>query len=63
MSTAIEEILDSFNHLSDAEKRTVTSEIIRRTLVLNLPPLTDDELIANAEAVFLELDQREAGND
>ena len=63
MSMATEEMLNSFNHLSEAEKREVASEIIRRTSTMNFPPLTDDELILNAEALFLELDQREASND
>ncbi|MEN3331781.1 MAG: hypothetical protein V7641_1146 [Blastocatellia bacterium] len=63
MSATVEELLDSFDHLSEAEKRELASEIIRRTIELDLPPLTDDELVLNAEALFLELDQREFAND
>ena len=63
MSTIVDEMLDSFDHLSEAEKREVSSEIIRRTRELNFPPLTDEELILNAEALFLELDQRESANE
>jgi len=63
MSTTVEEILDSFDHLSETEKRELASEIIRRTVELDLPSLKDEELVLNAEALFLELDQRESAND
>lgn len=62
MSTTTREILESFDHLAEDEKREVASEILRRTIELELPPLTDDELVLNAEALFLELDQRELTN-
>jgi len=63
MSTTTSEILESFDHLPEDEKREVASEILRRTIKLELPPLTDDELVLNAEALFLELDQRELANE
>ena len=63
MSATVEEILDSFDHLSESDKRELASEIIRRTIGFDLPPLTDEELVLNAEALFLELDQRESAND
>ena len=44
-------ILYSFESLPEAERREVAAEIIRRTIKLDLPPLTDEEL-------FLELDER-----
>jgi hypothetical protein len=62
MSTAVEELLHSFDDLSEADKLSVASEIIRRTARFDLPALTDDELVLNAEAVFLDLDRRESGN-
>jgi hypothetical protein len=63
MSTTVEEILDSFDHLSEAEKRELASEIIRRTVEFDLPTLTDEEFIMNAEVLFLELDKRESANE
>ena len=63
MSTTTSEILEPFDHLAEDEKREVASEIIRRTRELELPPLTDDELALNAEALFLELDKRELTNE
>ena len=63
MSSTVEEILDSFDHLSETEKRELASEIIRRTIDMSFPSLTDEQLVLNAEALFLELDQRESAND
>ena len=62
MSRSIKEILDSFDQLPEIEKRELASEIIRRTVKLDLPSLTDEELIYNAEELFLELDKRESNN-
>ena len=53
-------IIRSFDRLSDADKKQVASEIFRRTLKLDFLPLTDDELVLNAEELFLELDERES---
>jgi hypothetical protein len=60
MSTATQHLLDAFDLLSAAEKQTVICEILRRVQDLELPPLSDEEVVANAEALFLELDRREA---
>jgi hypothetical protein len=60
MSTTVENILDSIERLSDPEKRELLSEIMRRTVSLDVPPLTDEELVLIAEESFLELDKREA---
>jgi hypothetical protein len=60
MSTDIENILDSIERLSDLEKRELLSEIMRRTVSLDVPPLTDEELVLIAEESFLELDKRES---
>ena len=64
MSTAsVQRLLDSFEGLLDTEKREVAAEIMRRTIELDLPILTDEELVLSAEGLFLELDQRESGNE
>ena len=60
MSTATQYLLDAFDLLSVAEKQIVIFEILRRVQDLDLPPLSDEDLVANAEALFLELDRREA---
>ncbi|MBW4690191.1 MAG: hypothetical protein KME27_00320 [Lyngbya sp. HA4199-MV5] len=53
-------LLDSFEQLSDAEKQQVAIEILRRTLSLDIPELSADELTLSAEAIFLSLDEEEA---
>ena len=60
MSVSSQELLESFDRLPEAEKREVASGIIRRSVAFDLPPLTDEELVINAEQVFLELDRRES---
>ena len=35
-------------------------EILRRIRDVDFPPLSDEELVLNAEALFLELDRQEA---
>jgi hypothetical protein len=62
MTVATQHILRSFELLPEPEKRELAYEIIRRSLEFNLPPLSDEELVLNAEALFLELDRRESQN-
>ena len=63
MNSQAQTILASFDMLSEKTRYEVAIEILRRTKNMNFPPLTDDDLVANAEAVFLELDQRELTNE
>ena len=60
MTTATQHLLDSFNLLTAAEKQVVICELLRRVQDFDFPPFSDEELVANAEALFLELDRREA---
>jgi hypothetical protein len=53
-------LLDAFDLLSAAEKQVVTCEILRRMRDVAFPPLADAEMVVSAEALFLELDSREA---
>jgi hypothetical protein len=62
MSITAQQLLASFDALPETGKFEVALEILRRTKDFKFPPLTDDELIDNAEAVFLELDRREMSN-
>ena len=55
------EVCSPFDLLSAGpEQQAVAYEILRRMQDVDLPPLTDEELILSAEALFLELDRREA---
>jgi hypothetical protein len=60
MTTATQRLLDSFDLLSEAEKQIVICELLQRVRDFDLPPLADEDLVTNAEALFLELDRREA---
>ena len=60
MGTPAENLIATFEQLPDAEKQEVASAILRRTLRINFPPVTDEELVLTAEEAFLELDRREA---
>jgi hypothetical protein len=57
MSIAVENLLNAFERLAEFEKRELAFEIIRRAAHFDFPPLTDEELVLNAEAIFLELDR------
>ena len=60
MSTSGEELLRSFDLLPEVEKHKVAKEILLPSLELRSAPVTDEELVLNAEQVFLELDRRES---
>jgi len=62
MSAAVQSILQSFELLPDFERRELASEIIKRTIEFNLPPLSDEDLVFHAEELFLELDRSELKN-
>lgn len=48
MSKTVKQLLDKFDHLPDTEKREVAAEIMRRTVKMDLPHLTDEDLVMNA---------------
>jgi hypothetical protein len=59
MSVA-QELLITFDNLPDAERIEVALEILRRLLNFDFPSLTDEDLVLNAEELFLALDHQEA---
>lgn len=59
MTATAENIISIFDSLSEREKREVATVILHRTLELDLPPFSDEELVLNAEQLFLELDRAE----
>jgi hypothetical protein len=54
------EVCSPFDLLSAAKQQAMAYEILRRMQDLDLPPLTDEELIVSAEALFIEFARREA---
>jgi len=56
MTAIVQELLDSFDRLTDSERSDLLLEILKRTIHLDFPPLSDEDLVLNAEGIFLELD-------
>jgi len=60
MTAVVKELLKSFDQLTDSEQLELTSEILKRVTHLDFPPLSDEDLVLNAEGLFLELDKQES---
>lgn len=60
MITLADEIITKFGQLAPGEKQHVISVILRDSLEVETPLLSDDELVFYAEELLLELDEREA---
>jgi hypothetical protein len=60
MAALAQEILNSFDQLPDTEQLEIAVAILKRLSNFDFPPLTDEDLISNAEELFLALDQQEA---
>jgi hypothetical protein len=59
MTAQVQEMLQSFDRLPENEKRELVAELLRRSVTLDAPPLTDEQLLHAAEEVFLQLDRDE----
>ena len=62
MTSDVQNILHTFDALPDADKRSLASEILRRSASLDQQPLTDEQLTETADELFQELDRQE-GDD
>ena len=60
VTTLVQELLNTFDHLIDLERLFLVMEILKRTIYLDFPPLSDEDLALNAEELFLNLDAQEA---
>jgi hypothetical protein len=58
MTQPAQKIIQSFEALTDAEKREVLAILLRKSIASD--PMSDEELLAAADRVFLDLDLREA---
>jgi len=63
MTRSVQELLDRFDRLAEAEKHEAASEILQRVRRLDLDPISDDDLILSPEEMFLDLDRREEANE
>ncbi|RKU26101.1 hypothetical protein C6499_14130 [Candidatus Poribacteria bacterium] len=62
MNVTTQSILESFNQLPEPEKLEIATEIIKRVVMLDFPPLTDEALTEVADALFVEHDEMEAND-
>jgi hypothetical protein len=62
MTNSAKDILDSFDELPDTEKREVARAILRRALRFDTPPLSEEDLVAQADELFRDLDSRETSD-
>jgi len=60
MTAAGKHIVDDFASLPDSEKREVLANLLRMSRSIDYPDVSAEELVASADALFLEYDQREA---
>ena len=60
MAANVADLLRAFERLSESEQKDLATEILRRSAHWDWPALSDEDLVRNAEQLFLELDQREA---
>ena len=60
MTSVSQHIIDDFASLPDAEKREVLANLLRISREIEYPRVSDEELAASADAVFLEYDRRES---
>ena len=59
MTESVNELLNAFDALSDAERHVAAAEVLRRVLGDESGDVPEDGLTAAAEELFLELDERE----
>jgi len=62
VSTSVQELLDSFEALSDAEKHEAAVELLRRVQEESPGDLSDQALVEAADELFRGLDAREAAD-
>ena len=63
MTTNVRQLLKSFDQLPESDQREAASEILRRSLQIDLPSLNDAALVDFAEELFLSFDQQEAADE
>lgn len=62
MTTSVQQVLDTFDALSDTEKHQAALEILRRLDSGKAGGIPDTALVGLANELFLALDEQEAGH-
>jgi hypothetical protein len=61
MGNAARRLLEAFEALPAEEQREVQAELLRREIEAPYSPVSDDELVAVADEVFVMYDEEESG--
>ena len=61
MTAAGKHIVEDFRTLPDEEKREVLVDLLRISRDIEVPPVSEEELVAAADDLFLSYDGQEAG--
>ncbi len=59
MTQAVQELLWTFDALTDVEKHEAAAHLLRRVIEAESGDVPEESLVAAAEELFLELDARE----
>jgi hypothetical protein len=59
MTAAAEHIVEDFEALPDPERRQVLAQILKIASQMDYGPITDEELLASADEVFVMFDREE----
>ena len=62
MTSPVTHILESFDRLSEQERREALVALLRRAGTMDYGPLDDETLCRIADEAFLEYDRREAAD-
>jgi hypothetical protein len=62
MTGAVQELLKTFDALTEAEQQEAAAQLLRRCAEGESGDVPEDALVAAAEELFLELDAREAAD-
>ena len=60
MTSVAQHIVEDFVGLPDPEKREVLANLLRISRDIDFPAISDEDLAASADALFLEYDRRES---
>lgn len=63
MTAAVQQLVSSFDALSEEEKQEAVAELLRRISRLELEPLSEEALLAIADELFVELDDCETARE
>lgn len=63
MTSAVRDLLRSFQALSDAEKHEAANLLLKQLVQGEAGDVGEEAIVAVAEELFLDLDEREAGDD